>query len=377
MRVAYFSNQFATASGHGVARYAHELFDALRSHASHEIIPVAAWSSLKGVARSQLVNRTGLQFTGLGRRATPLAWTYLDWPPLERLMRQTPDLIHAVSLGYPISTRKPYVVTVHDLGHLSHPEYFNADRPWIMERSLRQAERQADAVICVSHFTAGEVVDRVGPHIESRIRVIHEGVDRRFFEAVDGKCLNGLALPPEDVPIILTAGKISPRKNVHGVITAMAGLLDQIPHHLVHVGGVGWDAADVTRELARSGMSARTHLIGYVSDEQLRALYSRAAIYVHPSFYEGFGLTVLEAMAARTPVVTSDRTSLPEIAGDAALLVDPESTDELSDAILLLATDADLALSLSQKGRQRARQFEWSACARQVSEVYKEVSAQA
>ena len=149
----------------------------------------------------------------------------------------------------------------------------------------------------------------------------------------------GLNLPPDDVPVILTAGKISPRKNVQGVLRALKLVQDKIDHHLVLVGGAGWETEAVLKELDDGTLRDRVHLLDYVTDEQLRALYRRASLYIHPSLYEGFGLTVLEAMASGVPVITSNTSSLPEVAGDAGLLVDPANDAEIAEAICSICTD--------------------------------------
>ena len=311
LNVAYFSNQFAEAQGHGIARYAHEMFNGLRKHDDLAMRPVAAWSSLPPDQLAQRQKETGLELIKLGRTLTPIVWNYLDFPTIERLIGGPVDLVHAVSLGYAIATRKPYVVTVHDLGPLTHPDYFTNTRPWIMEKSLRQAEARADAIVCVSQSTADEVEGYLGSHVANRIRVVKEGVSPEFFAPSDMGLLKGLPLPPDDVPIILTAGKISPRKNVQGVLRALKLVADKIDHHLVLVGGAGWETEAVLKELDDGALSSRVHLLDYVSNAQLRALYKRASLYIHPSLYEGFGLTVLEAMASGVPVITSNTSSLP------------------------------------------------------------------
>ena len=316
---------------------------------------------------------TGLELVRLGRRLTPLAWHYLDMPTLERLIGGPVDVVHAVSLGYAIATRKPYVVTVHDLGPLTHPEYFTNTKPWIMEKSLRQAEARADAIVCVSQSTADEVEGYLGAHVAGRIRVIKEGVSPEFFAPSDMSCLTGLDLPPADVPIILTAGKISPRKNVQGVIRALKLVQDKIDHHLVLVGGAGWETEAVLRELDDNTLLSRVHLLEYVTDEQLRALYRRASLYIHPSLYEGFGLTVLEAMASGVPVITSNTSSLPEVAGDAGVLVDPANDAEIAQAICSICTDASLREAKIAQGRAWAGLFSWDDCARELRDVFADV----
>jgi glycosyltransferase involved in cell wall biosynthesis len=140
----------------------------------------------------------------------------------------------------------------------------------------------------------------------------------------------------------------------------------------VLVGGNGWDTEIVTRELRdRPALRDRVHLLGYVSDAALRALYAAASVYVHPSLYEGFGLTVLEAMACGTPVVAADRTSLPEVVGDAGLLVDPLDTAALADGIRAVCQDAALAARLSAKGRAHAATFTWAGCAGRIAAIHR------
>ncbi|MCP4047427.1 MAG: glycosyltransferase family 4 protein [Gammaproteobacteria bacterium] len=374
LNVAYFSNQFTDLAGHGLARYSRELFSALRVVPQDlSVTPVAAWSSMAGSDLAYLKQESGLKLIPLGRRLTPIAWTFLNNPPIEHWLPET-DVVHAVALGYPVATRKPLVVTVHDLGPLTHPEFFTNTKPWIMQRSLSQMVKQAAAIICVSQSTANELISYVGNGIEGRVKVVHEGVAPGFFEKANNTCLQNLAdLPPGGTPFVMATGKISPRKNIQGLIQAMSKLSDVIPHHLVLVGGDGWGMDEVYEHLNDPGIKARVHFPGYVTDEQLRALYAQASVYVHPSLYEGFGLTVLEAMAAGCPVVTSNVTSLPEVAGDAALLIDPLDSNALADAIESICCDTALANELVKKGGVRAHSFQWDTCARRVFDIYRSV----
>lgn len=371
MKTAFqFSNQFASADGHGIARYSREVQRAMVQQGSWSIVPVAGWSNLPPAQLAALKKSSGLKLTGLGRRATPLLWSYADWPPVERLVPGPADIVHAMSLGYQIATRKPYVVTIHDLGPLTHPEYFRTTRPWVMERALRQAEQRAAAIICVSHSTADEVRGYLGSGISDRLQVVGEGVSEEFFEPVSAPDFSGLNLPPDGVPFLMSAGKISPRKNVQGVMRALHAICDEVPHHLVIVGGKGWDWDVLDGALREPQLRERIHINGFVTDTQLRALYGRAAAYVHPSLYEGFGLTVLEAMAAGAPVIASRTTSLPEVAGDAGVLVDPVDETSLSEAMLEILTDPDSARDLALRGKKRAAEFKWSDCANQMAALY-------
>lgn len=376
MKVAYFSNQFASKQGHGLARYSRSLFGALQALDDEiNMLPVAAWSSLDDVALDELKSKTGLRLMSLGRRLTPLAWTFLNNPPIEYLLQESIDIVHAVALGYPIATKKPFVVTVHDLGPLTHPEFFTNTSPWIMKRSLARAVKQADAIICVSNSTADELTSYVGDSLGDRIEVIPEGVSSDFFIPSPPDCLQTLTdLPSLGTPFILATGKISPRKNIHGLIHAITRLSDSIPHHLVLVGGDGWGMDDMYQKLSRSNIKERVHFPGYVSDEQLRALYAQASVYVHASLYEGFGLTVLEAMAAGCPVITSNISSLPEVVGDAALLVDPYNENEMAEAIKSICTDRQLVEEYISRGYGRAKLFTWEHSAEQTANLYHRVA---
>lgn len=375
MHIAYFSNQFAEREGHGIARYSRQLYEALlHVRPKLRITPVAAWSNRDADGVKQLKKEYNLRLLPLGRRWTPLFWAFLNRPSIERWLSDSVDLVHTLSLGYPIVTRKPYVVTVHDIGPLSHPEFFSNTSPWIMKRSLKQAVDKADAIICVSKSTANELKSYVGSNLADRIHVVYEGIAPFFVEKDNSDCLATLTnLPEMGIPFILAAGKISPRKNVARIIQALSKIADMIPHHLLLVGASGWDMDEVFKEIRDPAVVGRIHLVGYVSDDQLRALYASASLYVHPSLYEGFGLTVLEAMAAGCPVVTSNVYSLPEVTGDAALLIDPYDVDEIAEAIKSVCLDHSLADTLVKRGRSRAKKFSWDRCAEQVAKIYRSV----
>lgn len=373
LSVALFSNQFAGSSGHGLARYARELYGAMAELPGLAVTPVAAWSDRERGDLARLCAATGLEILPGNRRLTPALWTWLGFPRIEQLMRGNPDIVHAASLGYPIATDRPFVVTVHDLGPLTHPQYFRNTRPWVMRKGLDRALRQAAAIVCVSNATRDEVLEIAGSGVADRLHVVHEGVSLAGT-ATDWGSLAAARKLPTDAPFILATGKLSPRKNIAGLIAALGALRDRIPHHLIVAGGDGWDFAAVHQAVETGGLTGRVHFCGYVSDAELLTLYRRASVYVHPSFYEGFGLTVLEAMAAGTPVITSNVTALPEVAGDAALLVSPADRDELIDALERVTGDAALAAALGKRGRERAKAFSWGTAAEAMAGIYRSIA---
>ncbi len=276
-----------------------------------------------------------------------------------RILRATPpgDVFHALNQRVDIPGRRT-VATFHDLfaitGEYSTPEF----RTRFAEQA-RQAARHSDLIIAVSSFTAKQVEQ----HLEvepSRIRVIPHGV----------------RVPAEATParenLILCVGAIQRRKNVGRLVRAF----ERMPEswRLALAGAAdGFGAEEELRAVESSPRRNHIELLGYVSDVQLDALYRRASIFAFPSLDEGFGMPVLEAMAHGVPVVTSRRSAMPEVAGDAALLVDPESIDELADALTRLASDPSLCIDLARRGRARALQFSWDQAAAKTWSVYEEL----
>ncbi len=375
MNIAYFSNQFAMQTGHGIARYAKELFHAIQSTQSDiQLIPTATWSDYTTEALAEYKNETGLKLLPWGKRWTPLFWTFLKWPSIETWFDEKPDIVHNTSLGFPVTTNKKYIVTIHDLGHIVHPEFFPDQHPWIMKRSLDYTLKKADAIVCVSQATANELEEYVGHSLKDRIFVVHEGVDLCFFDLPDLGTLSPFQKQfNPDAPFILAVGKLSPRKNTERIIKALASCKDEIPHHLVMVGGSIHDQDLVSKLTADLGLGKRVHQLGFVTDEQLHALYAKADVFVYPSLYEGFGLTILEAMAAGCPVITSNISSMPEVAGDDALLVDPYSVESISEGILSICQNESMKDKLIPMAKKRAKTFHWNKTAESMAAIYKMV----
>lgn len=375
MNVAYFSNQFADKDTHGIGRYARHLYEALKKHNNTiNLNPVAAGSNRTTEELIHFKKETGLRLLPTGKKLTPLLWTAANFPTIEQQLKTDFDLVHAVSLGYKIATNKPYVVTIHDIGPLTHPQFFGKRSEWIMKTSLKQAIKKADAFICVSNTTAIELGNYVSMKykidLTDRIFVSLEGVSEDFFNPTDKSQNDFNFLLNSNKSFILAVGKISPRKNLGGVIEAMANIKCKIPHHLVTVGGDGWDFHSVKKMAASSGIEDRIHFLGYVNDSDLMSLYRKADALVYPSLFEGFGLTVLEAMASGCPVITSNISSLPEVAGSAGILVNPNDTSEIADAIELLCTNQNTREHYSSVGKNHARKFSWEKSAEEVAKIY-------
>lgn len=373
MKVAYLSDSFAKKERFGLSRYAHELQRQLRA-LGVDVVPTSPHNEFDGAWPAWL-SESGFRQLPLQRRYLASAWSV---SPLPRIERWVPgiDLVHSIDVDYQVRARAPWVTTFHDLGPLTRPEFFSKARPWLLRNYVRAAVRRADALICVSQATAQELSDIAGVPLGDRLAVIHEGAAPEFFEPPSPAALDSLrARPAAGQPYFLYTGSMNPRKNLVRVVRAYAAVANRVPQQLVLTGAFGWDSTELARELELTPAAARIIRPGYVSDEQLRALYAGADGFLFPSLYEGFGLPILEAMACGCPVVTSNLSSMPEVAGDAALLVDPASEDELAQAMLALAGDTALRARLVQAGQARAgaRGFSWEACGASTLEVYRKV----
>jgi len=265
------------------------------------------------------------------------------------------------------------VVTIHDVIPLVLPWAFSRRHRWVLAAALGRIRKQAEMVIVPSNAVAEDVVHYL--HVErERITVIPMGCDPRFQPV--GAPVRAAAIRRRyDLPerYILFVGTLEPRKNVKTLLQAFARVIAEMPRHqlsLVIAGGKGWGSEDYRAMVDTLGIHDYVRFTGFVEDEHLPDLYRSALLFVYPSLYEGFGLPVLEAMACGTPVITSNRTSLPEVAGDAALLFDPTKPEELAMAIASVLDVERLGQELQRKGLARAKQFQWDTVARQTLEVY-------
>ena len=372
MRVLYHSDAFALNAQYGLGRYAEELWKAvLKEDENIDLIPFA----LKGdKSRPNPFNKDlslNIKKINLDSRALMFMWSALGMPKIDSLLSDI-NLIHTVELDYPIpSTRLPWVATVHDIGPLTHKEYFSKSRPYIRKKGLSMAAKRAEYIIAVSQATAFEVQNYLQKDLSDRIKVVHEGVDESFFDRDEKIELDTIVRLPEGVPYFLWVGSINPRKNIKNVLSAFHKIADLVPHHLVLAGGVGWDVDKLLSEIKLDKYSHKIHRPGYISNQQLKCLYQNAGAFVYVSIMEGFGLPILEAMASECPVITSNRSSMPEVAGNAALLVDPFEVDDIAVAMKNLADDVLKREQLVKKGLQRAKEFTWEKCALEIIDIYK------
>ena len=280
-------------------------------------------------------------------------------------------LVHLPAGIGPVSGGFPAVVTIHDVMPIRFPAMF---RPWYRHYVgvvTPRLARRARAVITVSNAAKEEIVDWLGVDAE-RVIVVPHGVDPAFRPFAPDDPQAEEMRRRYDLPrhFVLAVGSIEPRKNLPRLLEAIEALRGRPRTSdivLVHAGPEGWRPAEATR---RRGSPQLVRLLGYVPDADLRALYGLARVFVYPSLWEGFGMPVLEAMACGCPVVTSNLSSLPEVAGDAAVLVDPTSVDDIARGIAAVWDDDGLRACMVERGRAHARQFTWARVARETAAVY-------
>ncbi len=284
------------------------------------------------------------------------------------------DIFHSPDFVLPPLRRAAGLVTVHDLSFITYPEgAVPALRRWLL-RDVPRSVARARHVLADSESTRRDLVAHLDVEV-SKITVVGAGVEPRFRPIDDPDALAAVRrryrLPDR---FVLGLGTIEPRKNFDGLIRAFDRVQTAAPGlELVVAGGRGWLDGPIFEAAARSPAADRIHLIGFVADEDLPALYTLARVFAFPSHYEGFGIPMLEAMACGTPVVAADNSSLPEVAGDAALLLGATDEAGLAQAILRIDRDEALRAACIRLGRARAASFSWEAAARRLVDVYRSV----
>lgn len=286
------------------------------------------------------------------------------------LFRKIPkniSLFWSPHYNIPIFYSGKLLVTVHDVFHIAMPEYIDGLHRRLYARGMFVAlKHKANKIICDSQFTSNELMRLTGID-SSKIRVIYPGVDAMWF-SIQKKAR------PHLKPYLLFVGNVKPHKNLVRLVEAYEILMEKIPHDLVIVGKKeGFITEDKVVQEKALKLNHRIHFTGYVTDNLLRQYFMHADTLVLPSLYEGFGLPALEAMACGCPVVASNAASLPEVCGDAAYYVAPDNIESITDGIYKVITDETLRKSLSEKGFERAKLFNWEKSAKEHLKVFEDV----
>ncbi len=297
--------------------------------------------------------------------------TGVTFPGIQALSRQV-DLIHATDHYIPKCKSVPMVATIMDAIPLSHPHWLRSEFRNVKNMLMKRAENWADKVITISDYSKTELTKWVGIAPE-RITVIPLGVDERWFREVSDlethRVRQQYQLPET---FFVSVGTLQPRKNLEGTIKAHRALsvTERLRTPLIIIGRAGWKCEEVMRLIAEDTASGSVRWLQHVPDADLLPVLKLATALVFPSLGEGFGLPVLEAFAASVPVITSNTTSLPEVAGDAAISIDPMDVDQIAAGMKQVLEDQAFAAELRRRGLARARGFTWQACADETWRVY-------
>jgi len=292
----------------------------------------------------------------------PRLWTHLrlSW----EMARRPPDLLFVPAHVLPLWRPRRSVATIHDLGYLFFPQAHPRRRRLELHLSTAWNARVATRVIAVSRATRDDLV-RIYRVPAERVEVVYHGVEERFHPQEDPAALARYHLPER---YFLYLGTLQPRKNLERLLEAYAHLPAGAPT-LVLAGARGWYYQRIAATIASLELERRVLLPGYISDQDVPAVLGAATALVYPSLYEGFGLPALEAMACGTPVIASRASSLPEVVGEAGLLVDPLNVEEIAAAMQRLLDDPALGQELRRQGLEQARRFTWERCARETMMV--------
>lgn len=372
MRIGIDIRPLAAGRRTGVEEYTIGLLSELfRSGTEHEyVLFFNAW----GKAEPDLSWAEGFPNVTIRRFQYPnrllnLSLWYLQCPKLDRLVGGT-DVFFMPNLNFAaFSRRTKVIVTAHDLSFEFFPETFSwKQRLWHFAINFRSLLRRADRIIAVSASTKDDLVTRYRLLAE-KIEVIHSGLDERF-RVMDRNDLSLLAVKEKyrlPYKFILYLGTIEPRKNLGALLSAFevyqrSAVGDEMTRHeLVLAGRPGWKYVELFRAIDQSPVRDKVHVIGYVDDADKPALYNLASLFVYPSFYEGFGFPPLEALSSGVPVIASHSASLPEVIGEAGVLIDPYRPDELYQSMRQILSDRDYQIRLRERALARRSDFTWSA----------------
>ncbi len=371
----------AVRQGGGIGRYTRNLIRALSeldADNQYRLLIAGGWGEGDGL---------GPWPANFSVRGVPLSdrWVHIVWQRLRiplpvQTITGSLDLFHSPDFVLPPTAGVPAILTVHDLSFLRVPQFFVPGFREYLEGAVTRAVRRARHILADSESTRRDLIDLMAVE-PARVTVLYPGVEARFQPVRDAAVLEQVRARYE-LPdrFVLGLSTLQPRKNFDGLIEAFRRLVGEHRNdpetaglHLVIVGGRGWMYEETLARVEHVGLGNVVHFPGFAADEDLPALYSLASVFAFPSWYEGFGLPVLESMACGTPVVAADNSSLPEAVGAAGLLVNAGEPVALADALRRLLRESELRERLVVAGREQARRFTWEDAGKQLLQVYEGV----
>jgi len=362
----------AVRQGAGIGRYARSLVRGLtKVGGAHSYRLLIAGGAPRG-SHEKWPRNFRLISLPLSDYWMTILWQRLRVPLWADLFTGSVDLFHSPDFVLPPLRRAKTILTVHDLSFLRYPECYEAAFREYLEGAVPRSVSRADLILADSESTRQDLIEFFAVDSD-RVEVLYSGVEKRFHPITDAISLAGVreqyGLPEH---FILSVGTLQPRKNFGRLIEAYRRLIDRIDLDvkLVIAGGKGWLYERIFRRVEELGLNGKVIFLGFFADDDLPTLYSLADLFVFPSLYEGFGLPPLEAMACGTPVISSNASSLPEVVGGVAQMVDPFDVEGLAEAMFEVLSDDELQAEMIRKGLIRAGQFTWEGAARALLHTY-------
>lgn len=367
MRIGIYAPNVDENEPSGVERYIIELVHSLiRLKTEHELVLISdakVWPEASGA------KRVPLKTMGVFSRL------YHDHFKIRKIAREERlDLLHCPKTTIAAGLSCPTIMTVHDVIFLRHRRAYSSLWKWYWTRTVLRSVQRATRILCVSDQTARDVEDLI-PASQGKVHPIRSGVNLDLFSSYSKE--KGAKIRKElglDSPYFFFVGNITVRKNIPLLLDAYEKIRTKIDGCLVLAGGISYGAEQVLKRVTGGNAQKDIRFLGRISDEQLCALYQGATSLVYPSQYEGFGLQVLEAMASGCPVIASTGGALPEVVGEAGVLIDLASSGDLPEAMLRVYRDESFRADLIRKGHERLGAFRWEETARKTMDLYEEVA---
>ncbi len=308
-----------------------------------------------------------------GNQLKKALWEHLYLP--NAIKRKGIDIFHEPFFVAPVFKKCPTIITIYDLAFLRVPDAYNLRNKLYFKLFLEKSIISSDAIIAISNSTKEDIIS-VFPQSKNKVFVVYPGRDEDFRKVDDKERLNKV----KDVynirgEFLLSVSLLSPRKNIINLIRAFKIFRSRsrLNEKLVIVGRKGWLWKDIFKEVSSSGLDDDIIFCGHIPKDHLIALYGASKAFIYPSFYEGFGLPIIEAMSCAVPVIASKSSSMPEACGDAAILVDPYNAGDLADAMENLCSDPSLQDALIKKGLRQVEKFSWVDTAEKTLKLYNDI----